>query len=155
MLFLLDLIFIQRLENLAEREVWFQSPNFLKTYPDSRHADDARTAIVTIQREAAYNARMGLWDSIDKTNISELRNFIQENPTDSHCMEARRLINAIQGEEFLGFDVNALIDRIHAIETDKDVNDPDAEIVKEISNCLKRNKISQNDLLAVIKKDSF
>ena len=52
--------------------------NFLKTYPDSRHADDARTAIVTIQREAAYNARMGLWDSIDKTNISELRNFIQD-----------------------------------------------------------------------------
>ena len=28
-LFLLDLIFIQRLENLAEREVWFQSPVLL------------------------------------------------------------------------------------------------------------------------------
>ena len=27
--FLLDLIFIQRLENLAEREVWFQSPVLL------------------------------------------------------------------------------------------------------------------------------
>lgn len=128
--------------------------NFLKTYPDSRHADDARTAIVTIQREAAHNARKGLWDSIDKTDISALRNFIQENPTDSHCMEARRLINAIQEEEFLGFDINALIDRIHAIQTDKDVNDPDAEIAKEISNNLKRKKISQNDLLEVIKKDN-
>ena len=124
--------------------------NFLKTYPDSHHAEDARTAIVNIQRETANNARQGLWDSIDKNDISALRNFIQENPTDSHCMEARRLINAIQEEEFLGFDINALIDRIHAIQTDKDVNDPDAEIVNEISNCLKRKKISQNDLLAVI-----
>ena len=128
--------------------------NFLKTYPDSHHAEDARTAIVNIQRETANNARQGLWDSIDKNDISALRNFIQENPTDSHCMEARRLINAIQEEEFLGFDINALINRIHAIQTDKDVNDPDAEIVNEISNCLKRKKISQNDLLAVIKKDN-
>lgn len=128
--------------------------HFLETYPDSEYADEARSAIFSLQDRAANDAREGLWDSIDKSDIDALRNFIQENPSDSHCVEARKLINAIQEEEFLGFDINALIDKIHSIQTDRAVNDPDEEIVKEIISCLQKRKITQSDLLEVIRRDS-
>lgn len=154
---------VQRMLAGSEDEDWLNAKksnseevlmNFLETYPDSVHVDEARSAIIALQTETANTVQQGIWDSIDKGDIVALQRFIQEHPSDSHCMEARRMINAIQREEFLGFDINALIDKIHAIQTDKDVNDPDAEIVNEISSCLKRNKISRQDLLEVIRKDN-
>lgn len=127
---------------------------FLKTYPESTHADDARESIIKLQRNKDSEARQTLWSAVDKQSIEALRSFIRENPDDTHCVEARKLINALQEEEFLGFDVDALIDKINAIQTDKSVNDPDAAIVQEIIGCLNRKKITRNDLLEVIKCDN-
>lgn len=127
---------------------------FLKTYPESNHADDARSAIIKLKENKESEAKLSLWESIDKHSIEALRNFIREYPLDSHCVEARKLINALQEEEFRGFDVDALIDRINTIQTNKSVYDPDAAIVQEIIDCLNRNKITQDDLLEVIKRDN-
>ena len=96
---------VQRMLAGSEDEDWLNAKNsnseevlmnFLKTYPNSSHADEARSAIISIQKEKVNNAQRGIWDSIDKTDIVALRRFIQEYPTDSHCTEARRMINAIQ-----------------------------------------------------------
>jgi hypothetical protein len=127
--------------------------DFLRTYPDSCHADEARQSIIKIQKRQEQSAQNSLWESVDKEDISSLRQFVRDNPNDEHCTEARRLINAIQEEEFLGFDIDSLIDRINSIQTDKNVNDPDAAIVQEIINYLDRKKITRDNLLQVVKRD--
>lgn len=128
--------------------------DFLSKYPDSKHADEARSAISYIKLEAVNKANQKQWDLVDKTDIEALRKFVKENPSDVHCQEARKMINKIQEEEFSGFDIDALVDIIHAIQTDKNVNDPDTQIVKEISSYLERKKISQSDLLEIVRQDN-
>lgn len=154
---------VKRLLSGSEEEDWEKARSvnteksymqFLKTYSDSIHADEARDAITALRQEAEDNAQKGVWEAVDKSEISSLRRFIAENPTDSHCNEARKLINALQEEEFLGFDINALIDKIQSIQTDKEVNDPDAAIFDEITACLKKNKITREELLEVIRQDN-
>ncbi len=154
---------VQRMLASSEDEDWQKAlqtntedafMSFLKTYPDSSRADEARASILRLQKSKDSQAKQSAWASVDKQNIEALRTFIRENPESSNCIEARKLINALQEEEFLGFDVDALIDRINAIQTDKSVNDPDAAIVQEIIRCLQRKKITRNDLLEVIKRDN-
>lgn len=128
--------------------------NFLSAYPDSPHAQEARNSIIKLQDNKQAAVDDSVWGSVDKEDIEALRAFVRENPDDPHFFEARKLINALQEEEFLGFDIDALIERINAIQTDNSVNDPDAAIVEEIISCIKRKKITLKELLDVIQQDN-
>jgi len=127
---------------------------FLKTYPESSHADEARASIIRLNQTKEAEVKQSVWSSVNKQSIEDLRAFIKANRGDSHCVEAQKLINALQEEEFLGFDVDALVERINAIQTDKCVNDKARAIVPEIIRCLEQNKISKNELLEVIRRDN-
>lgn len=127
---------------------------FLRSYPDSSHADDARAAIRTLKSEKEHSAQQSRWEQVDKNDIKSLKDFISNNPTDPHIREARQRLSKLQEEEFLGPDTDALIKRIHSIETDKRIVDPDLAIGNEIINYLQNGKISQDVLLAVIKRDN-
>ncbi|MDE6535629.1 MAG: hypothetical protein K2K82_06420 [Muribaculaceae bacterium] len=128
--------------------------NFIQTYPESVHASEARNAIFALKAAAEQSVKDGLWNSVDKNDIQSLREFIKSNPSDPHVTEARRMINTLQEEEIFGFDIDALINKIKAIQTDKTVLDPDALIFREIVNCIDRQKITHEDLLSVIRRDN-
>ena len=128
---------------------------FLRSYPGSTHAEDARDAIRALKSAEERTAQQSLWDEVDKSDEQSLRDFISNNPTDPHVREARQIINKIQQEEFLGFDTDALIDRINTIRTDNsvDVDEKDTVIGNEIINYLNKGKITRDDLLSIIKTD--
>jgi hypothetical protein len=72
--------------------------DFLRKYPDSCHADEARQSIIKIQKQQERSVQDSLWESVNKEDISSLRQFVSDNPNDEHCIEARKLINAMQEE---------------------------------------------------------
>lgn len=127
---------------------------YLKSYPKSPHCNVARERIIQLGAQVEEKKNVDVWVSVDKNNIDALREFCQEFPDDSHSIEALRIINKLQKENFLGFDVNALINRINSIQTDKTVNDPDSEIYKTISSYIDRGKVKINDLLDAIRNDN-
>lgn len=154
---------VQRLLSNTEEEDWQkaiekntieQYMSFLKTYPDSVHADMARNNILKIEQEADNDFKQGIWDSIDKSNIQDLRQFILNNPEDPHCNEARRLINSIQEEEFLGFDIDALIERLKAIQTDFNILDPEQAMFDVVKEYLDKRRIKVNDILSILQRDN-
>lgn len=154
---------VQRMLDGSEDDDWQEAKKtnteeayltFLKAYPESKNAEVARNAIVTLQHEHANNARQELWDSINKGNVDELRKFVKENPNDVHVKDAKKIINSVQKTNFLGFDTNALIKKIQEIKDDKTVNLSDIVIAQEIESCIDTRKISQVDLLGMIQKDN-
>jgi hypothetical protein len=67
---------------------------YLSTYPDGSHREEARTLIRSIQEAEELKVSANVWDSVDKNSISALRSFCEENPDDSHCVEAKKLITS-------------------------------------------------------------
>ena len=127
--------------------------NFIKRYPKSSHCDRARQLIDEILKQNQAEKMANAWSEVDKNDIDALRKFVNDNPSDPHCTEARKRINEIMRDDFIGFDVNALISRISKIQTDKSVTDKDAEIFKTIKNQLDSKKIKLSDVLAAIRND--
>ena len=126
---------------------------YLSTYPDGSHRDEARSLIRNIHDELTRAATVDVWGSVDKNSVDSLRRFCDDNPTDLHCVEARRLINKLRKEEIIGFDIEALVKRIKNIQTDRAVINTNDEIYKTIVGYLDRNKIKKPDLLEMIKSD--
>lgn len=154
---------VQRLLSNTEEEDWEAAKNentidcymsFLKTYPDSIYADSARDNIRKLNHESENVSQQEKWDSVDKSNVSELREFIANNPDDSHCKEARRLINSIQEEEFLGFDIDALIEKLKSIHTDFNILDPEQQMFNVVKEYLEKKRIDTNDILSILKRDN-
>lgn len=146
----------------SEQEDWENARNlrsiealekYLSTYLDGSHRDEARSLIRSLQEAEIHKASANAWESVDKNCISELRRFCEENPDDTHCIEAKKLINKLRREEFIGFDINALVKRIKNIQADKAVINTDDEIYKTIVGYLYRGKIKHSDLMAMLKED--
>lgn len=126
---------------------------FISVYPLSIHVKDAQ---LMIERLAASAQRVSIdnqWNSVDKENITALKQFCNLYSDDVHVKEAKRLINKLRREEFLGFDIEALVKRIKNIQADKYVTNKDKEIYNTIVGYIDRNKISHADLLSIIKAD--
>ena len=126
---------------------------YLSTYPDGSHRDEACSIIRSLQEAETREAIANTWDSVDKNSIPELRRFCEENPDDGHCVEAKKLINKLRREEFIGFDIDALVKRIKNIQADKAVINTDDEIYKTIVGYLERGKITHSDLMTMFKAD--
>ncbi len=93
------------------------------------------------------------WNAVDKNSIPALRQFCDEYPADSHVIEARKRINALRAEEFMGYDTQSLATRIKAIHSDKNVINKDQETYNTITDYLDRNKITLRDLVQMIAED--
>ena len=126
---------------------------YLSMYPNGSHRDEARSLIRNIHVEHSRAASVDIWESVDKNSIDALRRFCEENPVDTLCVEAKRLISKLRREELLGFGIEALVKRIKNIQTDKAVINTDDEIYKTIVDYLNREKIKKHDLLKMIKSD--
>ena len=146
----------------SEQEDWANARNsrsiealekYLSTYPDGFHRDEARSLIRNLQEAEVHKASANAWESVDKNSIPELRRFCEENPDDIHCVEAKKLINKLRREEFIGFDLDALVNRIKNIQADKAVTIKDEEIYKTIVGYLDRGKIKHSDLMAMLRAD--
>lgn len=147
----------------SEEEDWVKAKSsrsvdllemYLSTYPDGSHREEARNIIRNLQEEEVRAASSSVWESVDKNSIPSLRRFCDENPDDIHCVEAKRLINRLRREEFIGFDIDALVKRIKNIQTDKAVINADDEIYKTIVGYLDRGKIKHSDLMDMLKEDN-
>ena len=112
----------------SEQEDWTNARNtksiealekYLSTYSDGSHRDEARSLIRSLQEAEVHKASANSWETVDKNSIPELRRFCENNPNDHHCIEAKKLINQLRREEFIRFDVNALVKRIKNIQADK------------------------------------
>ena len=68
---------------------------YLSTYPDGSHREEARTLIRSLQEAEERIVSANVWESVDKNSISALRTFCEENPYDSHCVEAKKLIKTL------------------------------------------------------------
>ena len=154
---------VKRLLTGTEEEDWIKARSanmienymsFLKLYPESCHADEARNNIRRLQQASITQEKAGMWDATDKSSITELQKFISENPGDPRCIEARKLINTLQKERFLGFDEKSFVERINALQTDRTVTDPDAAIFEVISRHLDERTFSSDTLLEIIRKDN-
>lgn len=119
---------------------------FIETYPDSPHIEDARNAIETLQKKEMAK----IWRNLDKSDVATLEKFIKDYPNDSHVPAARKLINGLQAGTV--FDVEALINRINAIQTNKNILDKNKAIYNEIVNLLDATR-SSNILLDALRKD--
>lgn len=126
---------------------------YLSTYPNGSHRDEARSIIRTLQEAEDRKASANVWESVDKNSIQELRKFCEENPGSPHCIDAKKLINKLRRDEFLGFDKDALVKRIENIQADIAIINKDNEIYKTIVGYLDRGKIKHSDLMAMFKAD--
>lgn len=126
---------------------------FISTYPLSTHIAEAQLLIEKLKTLALRASVDDEWNAIDKESITALKQFCELHPTDNHIKEAKRFINKLRKEEFMGFDIVALIKRIKNIQADRLVTNKDEEIYKTITGYLDRNKISHADLLDMIRAD--
>lgn len=127
---------------------------FLSSHPNTSHREEARHAMQAAAERANRAEQISAWDNVDKTNIDSLNEFIQSYPDDPNAKEARSLVNKLEREQFLGFDINALVKRVNDIQTDRRVLDKDTKIYDLIKDFVDRKKISVDELMQVIASDN-
>jgi hypothetical protein len=146
----------------SEEEDWINAKNsrniealeeYLQTYSDGSHREDARSLIRSLQESEVHEASTNAWESVDKNSIPELSRFCDDHSDDIHCKDAKKLINKLRREEYIGFDMDALVNRIKNIQADKAVINTDAEIYKTIIGYLNSGKIKHSDLMAMLEAD--
>ena len=127
---------------------------YLQTYPESIHREEAREMISALEEEAQFAGSESEWDAIDKEDIAALKQFCLNHPSDDpRVIEARKLINQLQKEAFLGFDIDSLKEKVNGILTDSTVINKDAKIFETIKESLKKNRVSISDVMSVIAQD--
>ena len=127
---------------------------YLQTYPESIHREEAREMISALEEEAQFAGSESEWDAIDKEDIAALKQFCLNHPSDDpRVIEARKLINQLQREAFLGFDIDALKQKVNDILTDSLVADKDAKIFETIKEYIRRKRVSISDVMSVIAQD--
>lgn len=127
--------------------------NYLSTYTDGSHRDEARALIRELQATQAKATVNSAWEAVDKNSIASLKSFCESYPADMHCSEAKKRINELRREDYFGFDTESLVKRIKNIQSDKTVLDPAEETYKTIVEYFNRGKINHSDLINMIKSD--
>lgn len=129
--------------------------DFLRAYPDSEYAEEARSAIRRIQQLAVTCDNQSKWDLVNKSSIEDLRRFVRENPNDSHVREARIKINQLEIEEDeIQNGIETLKTKIIEIQSDKTAFDPIQAITNELIDYLDKNKVKCEELLNTVKDDN-
>lgn len=124
---------------------------YLQKYPTGKFADDARDRISAFVAEANKVQVEDDWNSLDKTDIDALRDFIRENPGNQHITEARAIINKLQREKRRGNGTRLVIS---AIRDGYNSNRPDLKIPELLKSYLDAGRISSRDIAQVIGEDN-
>lgn len=132
--------------------------NYLSSYPAGKFVAQANAAIQQLSRpvpevEETVMMYNDSWETVDKDDVEALRTFIECNPTDPNIRAARKRINELELENFRGYDKESLVKRIKAIQTDRNVLNRDGEIFNVIKDFLDRRKITEQELLDLIRDD--
>ena len=127
---------------------------YLSTYAEGSHREEARTLIRKLQEAEAHKASANAWENVDKNNISALQEFCENYPNDSHCTEAKKIIKILKIGKVSGMGVKSLVNEIKNIQADKAVINKDDEIYKTLVGYLKKGKITHSDLLNMLKDDN-
>lgn len=122
---------------------------FLSTYADSVHRDDALKLVNELKNNQEKVQTEIVWESVDKNNIDSLRDFCKKYPDDVHSKEAKQKINQLTRDEFIGYDIDSLKERIKTIETSKQIN-KNKLIYEIVVGYLNSHKISHEDFLTLI-----
>ena len=127
--------------------------DYLLKHKQGSHREEARSAIEAINNRAAQNASEQIWEQIDKDDIQQLQEFVNNYPDSPFYQTALDTLNTLRITEFIGMNMAALVDRVRAIETDKNVIDKDSEIFKEVRSFLQKKYITKDELMDKIEED--
>lgn len=127
--------------------------NYLLTYPDGSHREEARLLIRSLKEAEKNGAPADAWEAVDKNSIDALRDFCKAYPDDPHCAEATKLSNKLYRAKRARINNNALVADIKKIQADRNVINKDQEIYNTIAGYLDENKIKSTDVIAMIEAD--
>lgn len=128
--------------------------NYLDNYPDGKFRSLAREQIENLQKIAESGVSDEVWNNIDKTNIAELQNFVENHHNSTYFTEATSMLKELRKEKYLGVGIRALTKQIKTIRTDVRINDPEKAIYEKIVTFINSDKISKEDLLSAIEEDN-
>lgn len=127
---------------------------YLDNYPEGKHRNEARDAIAGIQQKRSIGQSEDVWNNTDKNDEKQLQDFINQYTSSPYIQEAKRILNDIRSEIYLGVGIKALKKQIKAIKTNTSINNPEKAIYDGIVSYLNSGKISVNDLLSAIEEDN-
>ena len=127
---------------------------YLNTYPEGCHRNEARTRISSLLEESQNIASDKIWSSLDKSSVDVLQSFIDQYPQSEHKSEALKILRDLRREQYLGIDIRALARQIKSIRTDARINNPEKAIYDKIVTYINTGKITVDDLLLAIKEDN-
>lgn len=125
---------------------------FLSIYPDSVYRDEVWELINGLENKQTRVHAETNWESVNKNDIDELKEFCRTYPDDVHCKEAKQRINQLLRDGFIVYDIETLKVQIKTIETSKEIN-KNRLIYEKVVGYLDDNKISHDDFLKLIKTD--
>lgn len=143
-------------ENTIEVAQWY-----LDTFPNGTYRKQVRSIKVELeerkQNEYIQETTEDAWILVDKNDINSLREFINTYPQSNYVNEAKNLIDRLLYDEIMDENVDALVSEINNIQTstsgteDREVKDN--LTIKVISEYLKNNKITKQELLGKLSED--
>lgn len=149
----------KNIEKIAEDNEWLRASSvdsidaynaYLQKYPSGIYADESRDRISALEVEANKTQVEDDWDSIDKTDIDLLHVFINKNPCNPHCTEAREIINNLERERIRGNGKDLVIS---VIKEGYNTN-PDQKIPESLKQYIDARRISSDDIAQVIGEDN-
>lgn len=127
--------------------------DYLIRHKDGAYREEARNAIELLKNQVLQNASEEIWTKIDKDDINQLQEFVNQYPTSPYYSEALDTLNKLRVAQFIGLNMGALVDRVRSIETDTNVIDKDSEIFKEVHLFLQKEHITKKELMDKIEED--
>lgn len=127
---------------------------YLDSNPEGEYREEARTRIEELEQNIKDAASDDLWESINKGDVSEVQNFVNNYPNSTHHADALKILLELRRNQYLGVDIKALEKQIKAIRTDAQINNPEKAIYDRIVSFINTGKITVDDLLEAIAKDN-
>lgn len=127
---------------------------YLDSNPEGEYREEARIRIEELEQNTKDAASDDLWESINKGDVSEVQNFVNNYPNSTHHADALKILLELRRNQYLGVDIKALEKQIKAIRTDAQINNPEKAIYDRIVSFINTGKITVDDLLEAIAKDN-
>ena len=127
---------------------------YLDANPEGEHREEARTRIDELKQQSKAEVSVDIWECLDKSNITEVQNFIDTYPDSAFRDDAARILKELRKDQYLGVDIKALERQMKAIRTDAQVINPEKAIYERIVSFINSGKIKVNDLLDALAEDN-
>lgn len=132
---------------------------YLLMYPEGEYRSQARTLKSCLEQETKASASRStadaVWNSVDKTSIDELNDFVSKYPDNIHVQEANQLINELLLDDIMNISADTLVEKIREYQTSKLLTpaQKDNNIIDEIKKYISGRKITKGDFLEKLSED--